>query len=136
MYPCSAGFQTDSCLVPVLDLVRLALAYSQSSWVVMVHRCIAGHWGKRVVEGVAFGDSEAGYHRSTAGMIDLVRIEESVEEIEGAGVDSRMVAGVHTEKRAVEERVPCCSISRGRGGFALGKEGSFDPLQNREKALK
>lgn len=89
-----------------------------------------------VVEVVGSGGSGVGYRRSIAGMIDLVRIEGFVEETGEIVVDSRMAAEVHTEKHAVEERGPCCSISKGWGWLALEKMGSFDPLQNREMALK
>lgn len=87
-------------------------------------------------EGLGFGGIEVGYRRSIEDMIDLVRSAGFEEETEEAVVDSRMVAGVHMEKRAVEGRVPCCSISRDREGPALVEEGSFDPLQSRELELK
>jgi hypothetical protein len=89
-----------------------------------------------VEEVVEFGGSGVGYRRSTVGMIDLVRIEGFVEETEDVVVGRRVVAGVHMEKRAVEEQVPYCSTSRDRGGLALAEEGSFDPLQDRKLELK
>lgn len=105
----------------------------------MARRYIVGHWDRRVVgEVVESGGSGVGYRRSIAGMIDLVRVEGFVGETGEIVVDSRMVVEVHTEKCAVEERAPCCSISRGQGAhaLALAKMGSFDPLQSREMVLK